>query len=160
MPNPMSQNFSRKQKRRGSYESVEEQYKKLTHRMLKSEAWRHLKGNDIKVYLEICRRYNGRNNGEIFMSRNEAVRLLHIGTGSAQAAFKRLEQMGFIKVSKKGSFKGRQASCFILTDKSYKGHNPTNEWASWQPPKKPKKLDIGIETIREALDEEVKSRGK
>ena len=32
MPNPMKQRFSRKAKRNGQYESVEEQYKKLTHK--------------------------------------------------------------------------------------------------------------------------------
>ena len=154
MPNPMRHNLSKKQKRRGSLESVE-QYAKVHYSMLYSPAWRSLRGFDIKVYFELRRRFNGRNNGEIFFSRSEACYLLNIGNGSAQGAFKRLEERGFIKVSKRGGFMGRQANQYILTEKSYKGNPPTNDWRRWQPKAKKKKLDIGIETIRDAAYEEL-----
>ena len=154
MPDPMRHNLSKKQKRRGTIESVE-QYAKVHYSMLYSPAWRSLIGYDIKVYFELRRRFNGRNNGEIFLSRSEACRLLNIGNGSAQGAFKRLEEYGFIKVSKRGGFMGRQANQYILTEKSYKGNPPTNDWRRWQPPTKKKKLDIGIETIRDAAYEEL-----
>ena len=154
MPDPMRHNLSKKQKRRGSIESVE-QYAKVHYSMLSSLAWRSLKGFDIKIYFELRRRFNGRNNGEIFLSRSEACKLLNIGNTQAQNGFKRLEELGFIKVSKRGGFMGRQANQYILTEKPYKGNPPTNDWRRWQPPKKKKKLDIGIETIRDAAYEEL-----
>ena len=134
MPNPMKQRFARKAKRKGQYEGVEEQYKKLTHHMLRSDAWRALSGTAIKVYLEICYRYNGRNNGQIHMSQAEAARLLYLGKSSVKRALIRLVELGFIRYAHKGSFYGRMAATFILTDKSYKGHHPTNEWLQWRPP--------------------------
>ena len=155
MPNPMKQKFSRKKKREGSYESVEQQYAKVTYEMLCSTAWRSLKGGDIKIYFELRRRFNGKNNGELFLSRSEACKLLGLGNGSAQSGFKRLEERGFIKIAKRGGFMGRQANQYILSEKSYKGNNPTNDWRSWRPPKKRQKLDISIETIRDAAYEEL-----
>ena len=134
MPNPMKQRFSRKAKRNGQYEGVEEQYKKLTHKMLRSDAWRALSGTAIKVYLEICRRYNGRNNGQIHMSQAEAARLLHLGKSSVKRALDKLVELGFIRYAHKGSFYGRMAATFILTDKSYRGHKPTDDWRQWRPP--------------------------
>lgn len=134
MPNPMKQRFSRKKARNGQYEGVEEQYKKLTHRMLGSEAWRALNGTAIKVYLEICRRYNGRNNGQIHLSQSEAALMLHLGKSSVKRALERLVEHGFIKYAHRGSFYGRMAATFILTDKSLRGNHPTNEWLSWKPP--------------------------
>lgn len=134
MPNPMKQRFARKAKRKGHYESVEEQYKKLTHRMLGSDSWRALSGTAIKVYLEICRRYNGRNNGKIHMSQAEAAKLLHLGKSSVKRALSKLVELGFIRYAHKGSFYGRMAATFILTDKSYKGNHPTNDWLHWRLP--------------------------
>ena len=66
--------------------------------------------------------------------------------GAAQGAFKRLQEHGFIKVIKPGSFIGRRATEYALTDKSLDGHPPTNEWQRWR---KKKKQKWDIETIRE-----------
>ena len=150
MPNPMKERFDRKKRKKGLIEGFE-QYKKLTYRMLESEAWRCLPSNYIKFYLELCRRYNGSNNGRLSLSKREASKLLHIGDGAAQAAPKRLEEHGLIKVTKPGSFRGRRATEYALTDKSLDGHPPTNEWQRWR---KKKKQKWDIDTIREdALDE-------
>ena len=127
MPDPMRHKLSKKQKRRGKIESTD-QYAKIEYRMLSSPAWRSLKGGDIKIYFELRRRYNGRNNGEIFLSRGEACKLLNIGNTQAQNGFIRLEERGFIKVAKRGGFIGRQANQYILTEKSHKGHHPTDDW--------------------------------
>ena len=47
--------------------------------MLTSEAWRSLSHSAIKYYIELRRRYNGSNNGELHLSLDEAVRVLHMG---------------------------------------------------------------------------------
>lgn len=154
MTDPMRHNLNKKQKRKGAIESIE-QYAKVYYRMLSSPAWRSLKGGDIKLYFELRRRFNGRNNGEIILSRSEACKLLKMGNTQAQNGFKRLEDLGFVKVARRGGFIGRQANQYILTEKPYKGNHPTNDWRRWQPPKTRKKLDIGIETIRDAAYEEL-----
>jgi len=153
MPNPMKARFSRRKRKRGQVETVE-QYKKLRHAMLESDAWRNLSGPGIKVYLELCRRFNGRNNGQIHLSQAEAARLLHIGKSTAKRALLELEQLGFIKFASRGSFFGRLAATFILTDTSYQGHPPTNEWRSWRTPKassgRPRKSGMGFQEVRTA----------
>ena len=134
MPNPMHQRFSRKAKKTGQYEAVEEQYKKLRHHMLASDAWRALSGSAIKVYLEICRRFNGRNNGQIHLSQADAAKLLFLSKSTVKRSLDALCKMGFIKYATKGSFYGRRAATFVLTDKSHQGHHPTNEWLQWRFP--------------------------
>ena len=149
MPDPERSKFSRKARKRGQIEEVDKQHKRLHHSMLASETWKHLPPPAIKVLIELWRRFNGRNNGQISLSRNEAVKLLHIGKGTAQKAFETLIEMGFIKIARRGSFCGRRATEYILTDTPYQGHNATNEWRQWRPPKKKRKQSFGIETIRE-----------
>ena len=154
MPNPMKARFSRRKRKKGQIETVEEQYKKLRHTMLQSDAWRNLSGQSIKVYLELCRRFNGRNNGKIHLSQAEAGRLLHIGKSTAKRALLELEKHGFIKYASRGSFYGRLAATFILTDNSYQGHPPTNEWTSWKAPKESsglmRKTGMGFQEVRTA----------
>ena len=116
----MHQRFSRKAKKRGQYEAVEEQYKKLRHHMLASDAWRALSGSAIKVYLEICRRFNGRNNGQIHLSQADAAKLLFLSKSTVKRSLDALCKMGFIKYATKGSFYGRRAATFVLTEKATK----------------------------------------
>lgn len=134
MPDPMKQRYSRKARRKNQIEGVEEQYKKLRHQMLASDAWRALSGSAIKVYLEICRRFNGRNNGQIHFSQAEGARLLFMSKSTVKRSLSKLCELGFIKYASQGSFYGRMAATFILTDKSLKGMHPTNEWLRWRFP--------------------------
>ena len=69
--------MARKQRQHG------ERFVSLTHDMLKSEAWRLMSPQAKAVYLELCRRFNGRNNGEISYSVREAE---HIGLAKSIAA--------------------------------------------------------------------------
>lgn len=149
MPDPERSKFNRRARKRGEIVESEKQFKKLRHSMLSSEVWRHLPPPAIKVMIELWRRYNGKNNGQISLSRNEAAKLLHIGKGTSQKAFETLLEVGFIKIARRGSFMGRRATEYILTDTSYLGHNATNEWRQWRPPKVKQKQSFGIETIRE-----------
>ena len=159
MPNPMKQKFSRRARRSGHLESVEEQFKRLRHAMLASDAWRALSGNAIKVYLELCRRYDGRNNGQIHLSQAEAARLLFISKSSVKRALNLLAKLGFVKYATRGSFYGRRAATFILTDCTYQGHQPTNEWRAWRLPENRRyaglvNSPLGFEAVREAAFQE------
>ena len=47
--------------------------------MLKSDAWRDLKTGPRVLYFELKRRYNGSNNGQIFLSHRMAAEALNVG---------------------------------------------------------------------------------
>jgi hypothetical protein len=115
--------------------SEEGQYIPLPYAQLKSPAWRSLSGAAVKVWLELHTRYNGGNNGNVRLSMNEAVSALGIGKGTAQRAFKELEDKGFIALVVSGNWYHRRAHEWRLTTKPMetpKGRiGPTNEWRNW-----------------------------
>ena len=82
-------------------------YVQLFHWMMDSEAWKDLSGNARAIYLEISKRYNGTNNGQIVYSLREATRELKIGTSTAKRALDELQDHGFIVAEQRGHFTGR-----------------------------------------------------
>lgn len=115
--------------------SEEGQYIPLPYAQLKSPAWRSLSGAAVKVWLELHTRYNGGNNGNVRLSMNEAVSALGIGKGTAQRAFKELQDKGFIALVVSGNWYNRRAHEWRITTKQMdtpKGRTaPTNEWRNW-----------------------------
>jgi hypothetical protein len=81
-------------------------------------AWQSLNGNERALYIELKRRYNGRNNGRIPYSAREAVEALHIGKSTVAEALRTLQDRGFIVAENKGTFhrKIRHASEWRLTE--------------------------------------------
>ncbi len=117
--------------------SGEGQYMTLSYNMVRSEAFRSLSGTAVKVWIEIRSSYNSKNNGKLFLSLTDAARRLSISKSTASRAFKELEEKGFLKLTRKGFFTGRQASEYISTDLSFNGQLKTNDWKQWRkPPKK------------------------
>lgn len=90
----------------------------LFHWMTKSPAWKATDANERAAYLEIAMRYNGSNNGSITCSVREIAASLHVGKSTATAALNRLEQKGFIRTMKKGTFnlKCRHATEWRMTE--------------------------------------------
>ncbi len=115
-----------------------EQYVPISYPMAKSAAFRSLSGSAIKVWIELRSRFNGRNNGDLSLSMDEGSRLLGIGKATVKRGFDELEAKGFNNMTKKGSWYGRMATTWAVTDRSLKGERPTNDWKNWRPPK-PKK---------------------
>src|SRR3954451_15400028 len=72
--------------------------------MLASPAYRSLGIYSRALLLEIARRYNGINNGDISMSYREAEELLNCSNKPIPGAFRELQEKGFIKQSRRGSF--------------------------------------------------------
>lgn len=107
----------------------------LVHWLLDSPAWRSMKCEPKQLYVELRRRFNGSNNGEIFYSIRDAARDLHVAKATAQKAFRELQDKGFIKCARLGSFhyKTRHASLWILTEDSYRDQLPTKEFMHWKP---------------------------
>ena len=113
------------------------QYLPISYVMAHSTAFRALTGGALKVWVELRSRYNGSNNGRVSLSLREAASLLGMSQSTAQRGFRELEQKGFIKCRSRGSWYGRRAAEFILTDRSFDGHPPTRDWQRWSAKKKP-----------------------
>ncbi len=112
------------------------QYFSVSYAMAQSPAWRSLSGAALKVWVELRCRFNGRNNGQLSLSWDEAARLLGLGKGTVGRAFAELEAKGFIKMTKRGQWYGRRATTWAVTDKSYQGHLAAHAWKHWKSPAK------------------------
>lgn len=112
------------------------QYLPISYKMARTQAFRSLTGTALKVWVELRTRYNGHNNGLVSLSLREAASLLGLSQTTAQRALIELEEKGFIKRRTRGSWYGRKAAEFILTDRSYDGHEPTRDWQRWRPKNK------------------------
>ena len=64
-----------------------------------SEAWASLKPGPRVLYIELKRRHNGTNNGEIFLSHREAAKLINVTVNTATGYFRTLTERGFIRMT-------------------------------------------------------------
>jgi DNA-binding IclR family transcriptional regulator len=85
--------------------------------MLNSAAWASLSPQDRAVYVELRRRFNGRNNGRIGLSVREAAELCRMNRDTAAKSFRKLEETGFIEMVTPGGFtrKDRHSTEWRLT---------------------------------------------
>lgn len=109
------------------------QFVPIPYDMAASIAWLSLSGAAIKVYVELRRRFNGGNNGDLSLSLDEAARLLHLGKATVARAFAELEAKGFIRMTARGRWYGRQATAYAVTDRPVGRNPPTNAWRAWRP---------------------------
>jgi len=100
-----------------------------------SASFRDLSNIAVRIFLEIRRRFNGFNNGEISLSCREAATVAHCGKGTAQKALRELMDHGLIKKAHEGQFHYRLATTWTLTSEPLGDAAPTNEWRDWQPEK-------------------------
>lgn len=107
----------------------------VRHDVYDSFAWKGLSCASVRVWLEIMRRYNGSNNGEMSLSCREAAIICGIGKGTAKRCFDELLEKGFIKVTENSSFnyKMKRARRWAATHEPYAGKMASNEWRNWQP---------------------------
>lgn len=110
------------------------QFIPLQYNMLQSDAWRGLNGNSTRVFLELHMRFNGGNNGQLFIGMDRIAAHLGISKSTVSKAFKELEEKGFIVKVKEGKWVRGQASEWRLTNKPFKKSPSTNEWKQWKKP--------------------------
>jgi len=106
----------------------------LRHDIYDHPSWQALSPKARCIWLEIKRRYNSRNNGEISLSVREAAIVVHCGKAAAQAALNQLQVHGFIRKNNKGYFQNRHATTWTLTSEQLNDHPPTSDWRNWQSP--------------------------
>ena len=89
----------------------------LDHRILDSPAWCSLGGSAVKLLMLMARRYNGSNNGQMFLGEREAAESIGLSRNTVAAAFAELEKAGFIVAVERGHFhvKARIATRWRLT---------------------------------------------
>lgn len=63
-----------------------------------TEAWRSLKPGPRALYIELKRRFNGSNNGDIFLSHRDAALALGINRNTVGPYFEELTAKGFIRL--------------------------------------------------------------
>ena len=137
-------------------QNQEGQYLNLSYFQLKSPAWRSLSGAAIKVFLELHTRFNGSNNGRVFLSLNEAAEILGLGKATVQRAYVELEAKGFIVKTRAGNWYHRQAHEWRLTlkpmqDAKGKRSPPTHDWKAWTPPPEKRKRGSNMKPITPIL---------
>jgi hypothetical protein len=122
-----------------------EKFVMIKHHVLRCDAYRSMKALPRSVYFELRRRFNGMNNGKIHCSIRELANELHCSKDSAAAALEELEEKGFIKCARPGSFnyKVRHAPEWILTEESLGEEFPTKEFMRWTTPKEKPGPEIG-----------------
>ena len=103
--------------------------------MLASAAYRSLSCNARSLLIELGRRHNGDNNGDIPLSVREAATLLGSAINTACKALSQLEDRGFVRPNEKGAFriKDRQATTWQLTEHSRAGKMATKDFMRWKP---------------------------
>lgn len=91
--------------------------------LLNSEAWKATSVYERSLYLELKRRYNGFNNGDIAFSHREAQAALNCSNVPVIKAFNGLIEKGFIRAAQIGSFHwkkgggaGGRSTRWILTE--------------------------------------------
>jgi hypothetical protein len=111
----------------------------LEHEMMRTPAWQSLSPAAVCLLLDLWRRFNGRNNGEISYSIRRAQHYLGCSPKFAVKLIAELQSKGFIVVTRKGSFQVKtgafvgRASTWRLTMLPCNGQEATHDYREWRP---------------------------
>ncbi len=106
--------------------------------LLDCPAYRHLSCYGRALLIEFIYRHTGGNNGSVIMSVREAADRLGVALNTALKALAELQDKGFIRLAKAGSFdlKRRHATEWTLTMFAVGDIKPTKDFVNWKPPEK------------------------
>ena len=113
----------------------EDRFVRHPHWLMNSPAWKSLSPTARCVEMELKKLYNGRNNGDIYLSVREAAKRVGVSPNTAQKALYELVDRGFIIPKQKGSFGWKKgvATSWILTEEKYNDALPTKNFMRWEP---------------------------
>ena len=103
--------------------------------LLASAAWNDLKPGPKALYIELKRRFNGGNNGEIFLSHRDAAKAVNVGRDTVAGYFGELESHGFIRQTRGHCLGPRgvgQSATYALTEEALDGQSATKDFMKWQ----------------------------
>ncbi len=103
-----------------------------------SVAWATMKSGPRALYVELKRRFNGHNNGQIYLSHRDAAKALNAHRNTIGSWYTELEQRGFIMMTR-GPHLGPEgvgvASTWALTElPTQDGKRATNAFKKWRTP--------------------------
>lgn len=113
-------------------------YVALYHWFMRTDAWHALDTVSKCAYVEMAGRYAGpgSNNGRIPFSVREMANALRVSKATASRALQRLQELGFIALTKQGAFsvKVRQATEWRLTEFGcdVTGQLATKDFTRWE----------------------------
>ncbi len=120
-----------------------------------SQAWATLKPGPRALYVELKRRFNGGNNGNIFLSHRDASEVLNVSRKTVAGYFDVLIERGFIVVTRGhclGPSGVGQSATYRLTEEKMSDGSATKEFMRWKPaPKKKKPLVKTTHSLGEKL---------
>jgi hypothetical protein len=90
--------------------SQSDQFVQIYNSLIKSEAWRNCSPAAIKVFMLLCSRYHGTNNGEIAASMRDIGRTCGFSKDRACRSINELLDWKLIEVVTPGTYGGRKAS--------------------------------------------------
>jgi hypothetical protein len=114
-------------------EQDDESFIKLMRRLRRYPAWRAImRSGAVRLLIEIWWRYNGRNNGAIPYSVDEAAEFLDCSPNTIRRWFRELREAGFIVLMRGGSFHQKtgqhRAREWRLTMEPYLGRPATHDY--------------------------------
>jgi hypothetical protein len=103
-----------------------------------TEAWATMPPGPRALYIELKRRFNGSNNGRIYLSHRDAAKACHAHRNTMSGWFRVLEERGFI-VMTRGPHLGPSgvgiSSTWALTEfGTIDGKRATNAFKKWKTP--------------------------
>lgn len=107
--------------------------------LMRTTAWQSLHPCAGWVLIDVWSRHNGKNNGKIIYTVNDAQRLVGCGRRQAIRFLHELEEKGFIVATKRGHFQIKSGSwksrgtTWRLTMEPCNGQPPTRDYLQWSP---------------------------
>lgn len=122
-----------KQTKRGTGRFVQ-----LPEWVMATNAWATLSPGPRALYLELKRRYNGANNGEIFLSHRDAAIALDVHRNTVGPWFRKLEERGFIHMTRAPhlgpSGIGRASTWALAEARTIDGDKASMAFKKWKIP--------------------------
>ena len=107
-----------------------DQFVQVYNNVIKSEAWRNCSGAGIKVFMHLCTRYHGKNNGALVASIRDIGNACGFTKDKANRAINELLDWGLIEIVTPGSYGGRKAAEFgiMMFDCHATGRPAVTSW--------------------------------
>jgi len=103
-----------------------------------TDAWATLPVGPRALFIELKRRFNGANNGEIFLSHRDAAIALNVHRNTIGPWFKILEERGFIHMTRAPhlgpSGVGRASTWALAEARTMDGGSATLAFKKWKTP--------------------------
>ena len=115
--------------------------------LLASDAWASLKPGPRALYVELKRRFNGHNNGELFLSHRDAAKLMNVGRDTVGKYYTELQDVGFLQQTVGHCLgpSGRgQSAKWALTEHPLNGAPATKEFIKWRKHFPRKKIQLSL----------------